>query len=129
MPAPAGEVPPAQRAGLPDRRRAARRVVTIRPYHVAVLRPSGWQCVHVTVLDLSSGGLLLEAREPLSVDDYLRFSFGLPGATGQVLVVDVAVCRVEPPREAPGGPWRAGCDFVEAPADVSTRIARFVGGG
>ncbi len=73
------------------------------------------------ILDLSTGGLRVEARSELTVGDELELMFGTPSGGAQ-LRLRVHVLRVEQREHA----WQAGCQFVESSQSEREQIVHFI---
>jgi c-di-GMP-binding flagellar brake protein YcgR len=77
------------------------------------------------ILDLSSGGMRVQSRSELTVDDELELTFGTPSGGAQ-LRLRVHVLRVSPPSAAVSDAWEAGCQFVESSQNEREQIVQFI---
>jgi c-di-GMP-binding flagellar brake protein YcgR len=123
-----GNSVPSRSAGTPpenERRRAERVPAAIVPTQARRLTDAGWVPISASILDLSTGGLLLASEQQLESGDYVEVGFALPGGGAQ-LNVRLDVQWAEPARSERLGQWKAGCQFQDPAVSDRELLIRFI---
>jgi serine/threonine-protein kinase len=106
----------------PDARRKLVRAPYVTPVRIVV----GDLTIDGRTEDISTGGMLVVCHQVCPTDQKATIRFALP-IEGKVAAVDVQVRWVKAARaNDPQGARALGVEFVDAPADVTRSIARYV---
>jgi hypothetical protein len=79
--------------------------------------------VGTSLVNISHGGLLIEAPVPLTPESTLRLRLVIGGVKTE-LETRVAQCR---PRSLVRGRWGVGVEFTRVPREARARLARALG--
>jgi c-di-GMP-binding flagellar brake protein YcgR len=102
-----------------QRRSTLRHLVNMRPTECVRFATEGErEEIDVHIVDLSTGGMRLESRTPLTVGDELEMTFGTPSG-GASLRLRMTVLRV-------GDGMEAGCQFLESSEQEREQIVHFI---
>jgi len=114
----------------PDRlpgREQLERMVRVSPLTISAVYKKRDKVGQAYVLNLSRGGVFLNASEPFEMGDTVRVQFFLPFQLGQVDADMIVRWRTQdadnPPSELPGG---FGLEFLNAETETRDKIARFI---